>query len=163
MVRRKNSSYKTVLDLHTLGSREIWENSIKIWIQLCSHKNNLQNQAAIFVLSLGGGESKTLIRNGLLHPDGLDTCWLAGVIQMLYVIIFTTLQRVVSIDTLPHSTGEYGQFLWWRPVNDDTEERFEYRMMWGHSNQTTTKNIEKIMKSDEGQHRSTKIHLSLIP
>ena len=113
------------------------------------------------MLSLGGGESKTLIRNGLLHPDGLDTCWLAGVIQMLYVIIFTTLQRVVYIDTLRCSTGEYGQFLRWRPVNDDTEERFEYRMMWGHSNQTTTKNIEKIMKLDEGQLRSTKIHLSL--
>ena len=76
---------------------------------------------------------------------------------MLYIIIFTTLLESVVF------TGEYGQFLRWRPVNDDTEERFEYRRMWGHSNQTTTKNIEKIMKLDEGQLRSTKIHLSLIP
>ena len=56
---------------------------------------------------------------------------------MLYIIIFTTLLECVVF------TGEYGQFLRWRPVNDDTEERFEYRMMRGHSSHTGKKCIEK--------------------
>ena len=62
-----------------------------------SRENIIENRWRAYLCAVVGGDSKTLIRNGLLHNDGLDTCWRPVFKCWLYIIIFTTLLAFGSL------------------------------------------------------------------